>query len=116
MMDIEELDFRHLLILVFLNERKYVYNTYDIVNLLDLDYDILRGFFDDLLDIELIEKDYRTKKYILSNKGLTELKKRNLLNFNLEFLIENDFIENEKDEKYIEYTGNILYLPKEFEI
>lgn len=99
-----------------MNERKYVYNTYDIVNLLDLDYDILRRFFDDLLNRELIKKDDKTKTYVLSSKGLKELKNRNLHNFDLDTLIENDSIANEKDEKYIRYTGNIFYLPKVFEI
>lgn len=113
-MDELDLDFRHMLILIFFNERKYTYNSYDIVKLLSLDYDSLRILIDDLLFLELIQKDVKSKKHVLTEVGEKLLKERNLNSFDLESLINNDF--DIIDNKIPDFRENIFYFPKRFKL
>lgn len=110
-----EIDFRHELILIFLKEKKYVYNTYDIMLSLSVNYETLRLLFEDLVSHEMITKDKELKKYVVTEEGLKILRKKYLDNFDLDAFLSIDYTNLTREKENQSVQDNILYIPQNFE-
>ncbi|QNK88340.1 hypothetical protein H7992_00650 [Sporosarcina sp. resist] len=110
-----ELDFKHDLILIFLNEKKYIYNSYDIMLVLSVNYEMLNLFFEDLFEHELIVKDKVVKRYILTKLGLKRLKEHYLNNFDLDAFLNLEFTDSKVVKQRNLSHENIVYIPNNFE-
>lgn len=113
---IREIDFRHECILIFLKEREFIYNTYDIMLLLSVNYETIKSLFEDLLFFEMIINDEEIKKYKITYKGVDLLKSKLLDNFDLDsFLnIKSAELIDEVESKLLK--ENIMYIPCDFKI
>lgn len=108
----EELDFKCILILIYLNQEKLHYNTYSIMKLLSVNYSTLEKLFSILIELNYIAEDSELFYYKITSSGKEFLYSKYMNNIDIrkvEYIRENGQKNNVVEKQ-------IFYIPKDFKL